>query len=241
MVKVWRRVWGGLLVVLLGAGAWAAETQVVYFGGHAASSAQMSCWVDGARASAWGRAGVRFSAVAYPIASPNPAAAVSSDAGRAAVQRIVDEIDRGPRDRVYVIAGHSSGGALANRVAELVKNPRQVRLVILDGSRPSEAAKKRVASTTCYVPSGTRPFNGGSMASCGSTKSIAADHCRGNATCGHFALVNDQVMPNLVSYRNDGYRRRDGRPGCAPHLSWVGPVPSAGTRDASPTTTDAIR
>lgn len=166
-----------------------------------------------------------FDAIPYPISSPNPVAAADSAAGQAAIDRIVREIDNGPKDRVYVIAGHSSGGKLAGRVAEKVKNPQQVKLVILDGSRPSEAAKKRVSSTTCYLPRGTKPFNRGSMESCADVRTLPADRCRGNATCGHFALVNAEVMPGLRSYRADGYRRAGGGAGCRPNLDWV-PQPS---------------
>lgn len=227
--------WGFVLGFGLGFGSpvWATnpkdtkDTKVVYFGGHAASPAQMSCWAEGARNSSYGKSGVEFTAIAYPIASPSPSQAAASAAGQASIQRIVSEIDNGPKDRVYVIAGHSSGASLANRVAELVKNPKQVKLVILDGSRPSASAQQRTRSTTCYVPRGTVAFNGASMASCGVTKSIDASDCKGNRTCGHFALVNRQTLAGLTSYRSDGYRRRDGRPGCSPELSWIGDLRSS--------------
>lgn len=197
-----------------------AVTHVVYFGGYAATAPQMQCWQQGAEAQPE-FASYSFEAHAYPAgAGADKASAIQK--GARTIAAVVAEIDNNPGVH-FVVAGHSSGAALSDRVAELVKNPAQIELVALDGFAPSPALQKRVNSRCIYAYStsvkGLASLNAASMQNnCMVSHAYADAHCR-TSWCLHFSLVNEVAPPNLSAstFKAHGYD------GCRTNLSWLKP------------------
>jgi hypothetical protein len=197
-----------------------AATEVVYFGGYGSTQAQMTCWLGGAEAQP---AFSAYSFQAYPYPSGATASAASAvQHGAATIAAVVTEIDGNPNVH-FVVAGHSSGAALSNRVAELVKRPSQIELVNLDGFAPSLAVQKAVDSRCMYGESskikGLESLNATSMKSnCLVSQAYIDGHCT-TAWCMHFSLVNEVAPANLgpTTYKSHGYD------GCKTNLSWLTP------------------
>jgi hypothetical protein len=206
-----------LLSLLLSFSAHASRTSVVLFGGYGATSAQMNCWEQGARGQA-AYDGYFFKGIPFPAgagAGMESAVAVGSKT----IQSIVKQIDSHP-DVHFVIAGHSSGAALSNRVAQLVKNPKQIELVDLDGFAPSAALQKKVKSTCVYAvnrKTGLTSRNASSMkGNCANSMKYEDTSCQ-TQWCLHFTLVNSKAPANLsgADFKKSGYQ------GCASNLSWL--------------------
>ena len=219
----------GLLLILGSVSAFAQETEVIYFGGYGASPAQMSCWEEGARNNSAYSSTHTFRGIPYPAgASSGSASAVQ--VGSAAIKKVVDEINRNPNKR-YVIVGHSSGAALSNQVAGLVRNPSQIELVNLDGFSPSAALQKRVKSTCWYAQNqraGLQSNNASSMRSnCQNSRSYEAPHCT-TKWCLHFSLVNKRTPAGLgTDFKANGYKT------CSTNLDYLASSPGAGVRTES--------
>lgn len=216
------------LLSLLGISAAEAATTVIYFGGYGASQEQMKCWEDGARKDPR-YAGYDFKAFPYPIGATGAKASVLA-AGENTIQRVLKRIgEMSARDpkRKFIIAGHSSGAALANAVAERVKNPSQVELVDLDGFAASPLLQKRIKTTCVYAENpntGLRSRNAGSMTTnCPkeNQKRYPAAQCK-TAWCLHFAVVNTKAPPYLGSdFKQNGYK------GCGTNLDkWLAASPA---------------
>lgn len=205
-----------VLLLLTAPAAFGEPVEVVFFGGHASTPAQMQCWEKGARAENGSRSDDNFRGIAYP-AGAHYSQQAALEGSRAEVQKIVDEINSHPTKR-YVIAGHSSGAAISNRVASLVKNPRQIDLVNLDGFAPSSALQERVGSSTCWYavnPALARSsLNASSMRGCRSSAKIQSSSCV-TPMCLHFALVNKGAPAQLRNYRAEGYTS------CRTNLDWL--------------------
>lgn len=196
--------------------AFADTVEVVFFGGHASSPEQMRCWEKGARAESSRQHDYNFRGVAYPAGAHYSRQAALSGS-RAEVQRLVNEINANPNKR-YVIAGHSSGAAISNQVASLVKNPRQIDLINLDGFAPSRELQDRVGSSKCWYAvnpgSGGTSLNAGSMRGCRNSAKVTSATCR-TSMCLHFAMVNSGAPATLSNYRKDGYNS------CRTNLEWL--------------------
>jgi hypothetical protein len=207
----------------------AQEAEVIYFGGYGASQAQMGCWEEGARNNPTYRSAYSFRGVPYPVgASAGSASAVQ--VGSATIKKIVDEINRNPNKR-YVIVGHSSGAALSNQVAQLVRNPSQIELVNLDGFAPSAALQKRVKSTCWYAQNkraGLLSNNASSMKSnCQNSRSYEAPHCQ-TKWCLHFSLVNKRTPAGLgTDFKANGYNT------CSTNLDYLANATSGAVRSES--------
>jgi hypothetical protein len=211
-----------VLLFLMSVSANAADKpMVVLFGGYASSNQQMLCWAGGAKTNS-SYSGYDFKGVAYP-----PGAGASRDAavsaGRSRINMLVNDINAHP-GRKYIIAGHSSGAALANEAARLVRDPSQIELVDLDGFRASNAIQRRVRTTCVYAvnQSGLPSRNAPSMESCARPKMYRDHHCK-TKWCLHFSVVNTVAPANLSSstFKRDGYK------GCGTNLSWLRPLRAA--------------
>lgn len=197
----------------------AEKSWVLFFGGYGASPEQMSCWEKGARAQN-SYASYIFQAVAYPEGSASDMASVLK-AGELIVKKWADEINLHP-ERKYFIVGHSSGAALANRVAELVARPQQIELVDLDGFAASASLQKKAKTTCVYAVqtvTGMQSRNAISMKeACRLSHAYKDSKCQ-TPWCLHFSLVNTQVAPSLsgADFKKNGYL------GCGTNLDWLKP------------------
>lgn len=206
-----------------------AKTEVIYFGGYAASKKQMECWEKGARANTDENHGYTYRGLPWPAGTPSgPASAVAGN-NRSWIKSIVDEIAKNPTTH-YIIAGHSSGAAFANQVAREVGNPKQIELADLDGFAADPALQKRVKTKCWYaerkdaqgkVLASSR--NAGSMKNCKDSEAFINRTCDSGAKmCLHFALVNKSAPKDLgmTDFASRGYE------GCSTNLKWV-PAPTA--------------
>ena len=201
-------------------------TEVLFFGGYGSTESQMNCWKKGAEGKSGG--GYRFRGFGYPVGSgAGKASAVSG--GSATLRKLAAEINAHPGKR-YVIAGHSSGAALSNRLAELVDDPKRIDLVNLDGFAPSAQLQKKVGSSVCWYAKGANGLmsrNAGSMKSnCKVSKAVRNNNCT-SAWCLHFGVINNKVPGNLsgATFRSQGYR------GCDSNTDWLPAKDSASAED----------
>jgi len=197
-----------------------ASTEVIYFGGFEATNAEMQCWQAGAEAQP-AYAHVAFETHAYPAGASSSAASAQSH-GAATINAVVAEIEAHPEIH-FVVVGHSSGAALSDKVAQLVKNPSNMELVNLDGFAPSAAVQKRMKSTCVYAVSskinGLTSLNAASMkGNCLNSEAYTDAHCT-TPWCMHFSLVNEKAPSALSSstFAAHGYD------GCSTNLSWLAP------------------
>jgi|GEM_PF-6139575 len=141
----------------------------------------------------------------------------------ATVPKLAAEINANP-EQAYVIAGHSSAAAHAEHVALKVKNPDQIKLVLLDGYG-HEGVQKKVHTTCWYGVDGRggESLNAGTMkAVCKQARShietYKAPHCAG-LWCLHFALVNEAAPADLRA----GTWARRGYENCRGNAKWTNP------------------
>lgn len=186
-------------------------TKVFFVGGYASSEEQMRCWESGARKNSPGD--YEFEGVAYPPqASSDFAQAVAG--ARPDITRIVKEINANPTRR-YVVAGHSSGCAIANTIATLVSHPERIKQVVLDGF-----TTPRIAGAACWGAlgeDGKGSRNYSAMATCGAGRHTYNDtHCSASSEwCLHFSLVMKSTPSDLVDFHVHGYD------GCDTNLDWL--------------------
>lgn len=215
-----------LSVFLLSVPAAFAGTTVIYFGGFRASQKQVDCWADNARKNP-DYSGYTFKAYPYPAgagAGKDSAVAAGSATIDAILANIKAKMAKDPTEK-FVIAGHSSGAALSNRLAEKVPNPERVSLYSLDGFAASESLQKRVNTTCVYAynpETGLQSRNAGSMKSrCpkAKQKGYSTTGCS-TPWCMHFSIVNKTAPSNLgggADFIQRGYK------GCGANLFWLPP------------------
>ncbi len=120
----------------------------------------------------------------------------------------------------FVIVGHSSGAAQAERLVHKVKEKSKVRLVLLEGF--GSPANQRGVDTTCwYAENGEiEGMNASYMqnpANClGQVKSYSAPWCK-NSLCLHLSLVNRNVRADLD--RSNVFV--EGLKSCSGNLEWL--------------------
>lgn len=179
-----------------------SNEKVIFVGGFKATQDEVNRWAAAARAKDPTR---EYEGYEYPPkASSSDSSAVAGAAAN--IKRAVADIDSHP-DKFFIIAGHSSGAAISNRIAELAKDPSHFRLVTLDGFTPNKALQKRVDSTCWYGQNGNSlSANGGAMKS----NCLKSTPYKTNLTTDKWGLHNllynkilwggyaeDQLDPNL--------------------------------------------
>lgn len=141
--------------------------------------------------------------------------------GRQMVDVIAREINANPSQE-WVIAGHSSASVNAEHVALKVKNPNQIKLVLLDGYGHNGVQEK--VDTTCWYGVNSRgglSLNASTMKSVctrarSHLKAYTAPQC-GGQWCSHFSLVNKNAPADLVT-NNWGSR---GYENCRANTAWI--------------------
>ncbi len=172
-----------------------SDKDVIFFGGVAATNAQIrSCYPNFLKAYAWGSGASGVNEAANLMNAP------------------------ANKKKHYLIAGHSSGARYANQLAMKVVNPERITLVDLDGFAPDQA-RKRIKDTTCWRASAGKSLsrNYGSMTSsrCGKVETYTKANQCNNAACLHFALVNANAKVNYGNWLVKGYAN------CKPNRAWI--------------------
>ena len=190
--------------------------KVVFFGGYQSSQEQMKCWEAGAKRK---NEDILFQGIPYPAGAKSTDVSAVEKAQNT-IRKIVEEINHNPTVK-YVIAGHSSGSAIANAVAERVKNPEQIELVTLEGYTPNSYIRKRIKTSCWYAEGPGGLISGAGMAMkkyCNNPQKNKNTNCK-TKWCTHFSLVNTSPPDNLSDrdYANKGYL------GCATNLDWLSP------------------
>jgi len=213
------------LIMLLIFGFFAVAAQsgshkplVIYFGGKGSTQAQMDMWKA---AAAHANRDYDYEAIPYPTtASSQYASAVSH--GAALIEKYAERLNK-LNGREVIIAGHSSGSALAIELAKRLNKPTTFRLVNLDGFRVPVEVQRKIR-TTCWSAknesTGTTANNYSTMrSSCGANfrQFTSTSKSCTSAWCLHFSLVN------LNSGPGGGYSNRA-------NLEWLkgsAPAPAA--------------
>jgi hypothetical protein len=172
-----------------------SDKEVVFFGGVAATSAQIrSCYPDFLKAYAWGQGASGVNEAANLMNSP------------------------ANKKKHYLIAGHSSGAKFANQLAMKVVNPERLTLVDLDGYAPDQAHRK-VKDTTCWRASSgnalSRNYRSMQASRCGKVETYTKAKQCNNGACLHFALVNANAKVTYGNWLVKGYS------GCRPNRDWI--------------------
>jgi pimeloyl-ACP methyl ester carboxylesterase len=166
---------------------------VIFFGGYGATSAQMKEWEAGAKKTAYGKEFV-FRGYRYPQGASSSAASAVEKAS-ATIRQLADEIDRHPEKR-YIIVGHSSGAAISNRLATVIKDARNVKLIDLDGFAPSNALQEKVETICWYAKNSKQRLqsrNAATMKSrCAIKKAYEEPGCS-TPWCLHMSLVTKKL------------------------------------------------
>jgi pimeloyl-ACP methyl ester carboxylesterase len=192
----------------------AENTKVFFVGGYASTAAQMRCWEKGAEKNSPG--GYDFEGVAYPRGVGSGFDSAVGGA-KADIARIVKEINANPL-RHYVVAGHSSGCAIANTIATKVSHPERIKQVVLDGfTSPRIKPAQNVACWGALGKDHKPSRNYGAMGTCGSSRRTYHDtHCSAASQwCLHFSLVMKSTPANLSNFIAHGYD------GCDTNLDWL--------------------
>jgi hypothetical protein len=207
------------LFMLLSSIASADQKSVIFFGGHGSNQEQIDRWVKAAQKIPGVNSEFTFSGILYPSKSASKDGAIRD--GKIEIERIVREINNGPADKEYILVGHSSGSALASEVASLAKNSKRIKLVILDGFRPSEKLQSTV-STKCWsarsaTQNDLKGLNYEGMKDCVSFDELLPYGCQ-NSMCLHFSLINADASKVGVSSNN--YKIK-GYEGLQPNMIWL--------------------
>ncbi len=163
--------------------------EVIFFGGAGATDAQMKEWEEAAKKAPKGKSYI-FRGQGYPVGADSSAKSAVQK-GEAQLKALADEINAHPEKR-YILAGHSSGSALSNRLAGLIKDTRKIKLVALDGFAPSNELQEKL-STDCWyaVNPETKLLSRNADSIIAKCKTKKAYEERGCATamCLHMSLV----------------------------------------------------
>ncbi len=203
-------------------------TQVYFFGGFDSNASQMECWLSGATRAAPDT--FRFQAYPYPAGAGSDAGSVLL-AGRTLTAQVAREMRQDLMSdplRQVVVAGHSSGSALATETVRQalleLTDPAQrarIELVDLDGFTPPSEIRHRV-KTNCWAAqqekSGLKSFNAGADGHCENVFTYRDEHCA-TQWCLHFTLVNRSTPAALGAsdFARQGYQ------GCETNLDWLLP------------------
>jgi pimeloyl-ACP methyl ester carboxylesterase len=205
-----------------------AKATVIFFAGYASTETDTQRWRDAAQATPpYGQA-FDFEAVPYP---PNTTY-VERDAlvaGRRTIDATARKIASAP-NRSFIIAGHSSGAALAAAVAERSRGRTNVKLIVLDdgvdeGFAPPRGFEPATQIECWSVANGKLvSYNrDAARAFCGNYHEFAAKGCRTDV-CLHFAIVNLNAAADLT-YETAFAVGRDGGTGgyqnLKVNLSWL--------------------
>lgn len=191
------------------------DTTMLFFGGDGFNQEQSECWENGTK-NYPNYKDIKFRAFKYPAQAKHVAASAVA-MGQNTISEVVAEINSHPTQK-FVIVGHSSGTSIANEVARLVKDPKQIELINLDGYIASADLQKRVKYSCVFAEGRTGLL---SMAvkyiknSCTTIQKYADDHCD-TQWCLHFSLVNKKSPSNLGK---DDFAKK-GYDGCATNLDW---------------------
>lgn len=217
---------------------------VIFFGGHGASPRQMETWQAAAKA----KCGMQFDFVSVPYpAGASPSRGSVESLGSGLVSKALRLANQDP-NRKIIIAGHSSGSALADEVAARISNPSRAKLVSLDGFHPSPELQDRL-NTACWssreggLHSPNYSFE---RDGCGANfHSLPVEGCS-SVMCMHFKLINYNAESNLGGdYVSNGYNRLD------VNLDWLSkscnsvearnkPAPAASHSSPRPSDSDTL-
>ena len=183
-----------MLLILLTPLSSSAASKVVLFGGVQSTRAKMAaCFPD---------------ITVYDLAE-----------GPSKVEALAKKIDADPEGG-WVIAGHSSGAAVAENVARKVKNHSRMHLVLLDGYG-HEGIQAKVRTTCWYASNGrAESLNAGAMKNTCLPQSAKRRHLAVSSTSSmslHYSLVNLNV-PSSIPGPHGGYWNN-----CRPNTSWIEP------------------
>jgi hypothetical protein len=196
----------------------APNIEVYFFGGYRSTEDDMSAWLASAR----DQAGQRYSFQAFHYRGEKSSATSAINGfGVARIKQMAAAIiadDANP----HVIAGHSSGCAVSNRLATEVvglasgKSPN-IKLVALDGFRPPDPLFEKI-EIRCWSAKdgGNKSRNWDSMAKTKENFRIyPAKGCGSKPCCLHFSLVNSKATCNGWSEIPHGYAN------CNANLCWL--------------------
>lgn len=194
------------LVAFLGAPSpsLAAERPlVILFGGYGSTQADMRLWEQAAaKHPRYGRA-FAFEAIAYPK-NVNSSVLKAVLAGTDTIERVAARIRAMPGRRV-IVAGHSSGAALAISVVSRIADQATIKLVSLDAGintdRPTPPEFYPIARLECWSVAS------GGLLSFGFRRArelckerffvLSASRCA-TPVCLHYALVNRHAPGDLT-------------------------------------------
>ncbi len=193
------------------------EPMIIYFGGAGTSQEQMNCWEQGAEKITKFK-NYKFKAIAYPLGASSEQESVLSK-GADLYDAVANVINRNPKKK-FILVGHSSGAALANKAAELVKDSAQIELFDLDGFVPSKDLQKKVKTTCVHAINrnlGIKSKNANDVSGkCVTDRQYIDYQCK-TEWCLHYSLVNKSTPPNL----NKDTAKREGYLGCETNLDWL--------------------
>lgn len=204
---------------------------IIFFGGKGATIDQVNQWKRAVQAR---MPDYDVEAIPYPRGASSKAESAVAN-GQAELSRLSAIINANPNRRV-VIGGHSSGAALSNALAGKVRDPKNVKLVSIDGFAPGAVLQRRfqVECWSAVGSSGAPARNRNAMRSaCGSRYREIQSTEPGCSTawCLHFATFNRGANP--YSNWSGGYGNMN------PVLDWIGPSESISVASA-PTTPDPM-
>lgn len=184
----------------------------MFFGGNAANAVDMRRWRSAAQQDERYGRHFAFEAIPYPNRSGedrDPAASAGLTIRRLALGLISTP------DRKVVLVGHSSGANVAAAVLSKLRDARNVRLIVLDGSlddgvKPAPGFRRDVQLECWSATNGTLAAvnRTETMTLCTRYFELSAPKCR-TAVCLHFWLVNKHA-PLALDYGSSGRSNRDG-------------------------------
>lgn len=204
----WRRQFAGLCFAIASTApalsVTAAEKPlVILFGGYGATAADMRLWERAAAQDlVYGRA-FEFEGIGYPnAAGSNVMRAVA--AARATLDSVADRLRAMPGRRV-VVAGHSSGAALAVSTVSRVGQGDTIKLISLDAGinteRPPDPGFFPITNLECWsAVSGDEQSFGyrRTQTLCTSRFFVLRTSRCSTPICLHYALINRTPAPDLT-------------------------------------------
>lgn len=196
-----------------------AKTQVIYIGGHKSTQMQMEEWQNKANANKDYKSNFEFRAEKLPSTMYQELKVIEN--GKSMIDDLVRKIDSDETSDEYILVGHSSGSAISNKVAELVKNKNRIKLVVLDGFKPIKVVVKEV-DTYCWnavsaVDQNQKSLHHDDMQSCPNRRTYKPHDCN-TSWCLHFSLVNKGAASNNIDKLNYG---KTGYDNLEANLFWI--------------------
>lgn len=192
---------------------------LMYFGGYKSTQSEINRWTTSAVAQAGGS--FEFVTFPYPTGASSSAASAVSEFGQEKIDQLAEEIAANP-SRQYVVVGHSSGCAIADAVADRVRQLvsgkiPNLELILLDGFLPSRAVRDVVSYKCVSAHNGSsKSLNWTGMSTCGAHFiDLPAPNCGSELWCLHFSIVNSAATASTVQTIPEGYTN------CKANLSWL--------------------